>query len=729
MMRTMMMNPRWSTLLVICVVSLSALESTAQLLRRDSVTQQGERLSMYLGGYVGAHGNLHMAQFGALPGVPNCCTSFGSTLSLGLAGGVSLDIPLSESLEIQNRLGYAGMSATLRSSQQIGNEPVLTDGPIPVEERRAIMVDHTLDAGLAIIALEPSLAVRVGSGLLLSAGVRAGFLLQKTFDQRETLVQPEGYTFSNGSTVRNAAAGDIPDAQAIQLHGSVGVGYEFTLRSGALVRPELRAYVPALAVTSVDWRVVSVQAGVSVRFGVYTPVEAAKEYDTVFVRDTIYAEKAGLAAPRITLQNRVEDEDVQRRGDVEYHTITIKERYLRETPRSFSPGITSQLMARRDDGTMGPLEAIRVEELDVIESYPLLPQIYYPEGSGDMASTTQRRIAAPDALAFQPTKLERNQLDVYRNVLNIIGHRMSTIPDGKITVSGYCSNAGVEQGNRDISRQRAEGIKEYLVKTWGIAPERIVTRAGLLPAEPANPTTVDGRAENQRVEIETGNPAFLEPVEFRDRDLIINPKTVVVRPTVRDEQGIDEWSLRVSQNGRQLAADDGGGSPRDVTWSVETSETKLQRDGSVIATYRVRDAAGSSVTASDTVAVDYVTLQTMKARQEEGKMVERYSLIVFDFNSARLNPSNQRIMQRVKDRIQPTSKVRIMGFADRQGNPEYNRELARKRCVEAQRALGLSDDRVVIEPVGSDRLLYDNETPEGRSYSRTVQIEVVTPVR
>ena len=187
--------------------------------------------------------------------------------------------------------------------------------------------------------------------------------------------------------------------------------------------------------------------------------------------------------------------------------------------------------------------------------------------------------------------------------------------------------------------------------------------------------------------------------------------------------------IRIAQNGRQLAADDGGGTPRETTWSVDKSDSKLQRDGSVIATYRVRAAAGSSVTASDTVAVDYVTLQTMKARQEEGKMVERYSLIVFDFNSARLNPSNQRIMQRVKDRIQPTSKVRIMGFADRQGNAEYNRELARKRCVEAQRALGLSDDRVVIEPVGSDRLLYDNETPEGRSYSRTVQIEVVTPVR
>ena len=729
MIRAMIKSSRRFTLLVVGLIGLSTINVHAQFVRRDSATQQSERLMMYVGGYAGAHGNLHLAQFGELPGVPNCCTSFGNVFSLGLAAGASLGIPLSQTLELQSRLGYAGLSATLSSSQNIGNEPVLSDGPVPTEERRAIMVDHTLDAGLAMVALEPSLAYRAGSSLLLSAGIRAGFLLQKTFSQRETLVQPEGYTFTNGSTVRNAVEGSIPEAHALQLHGSVGVGYEFALRSGALVRPEVRAYVPVLAVTTVDWRVLSIQAGVSVRFGVYTPIEATKQYDTIIVRDTIIAERAGIAAPRITLQNRIEDEDVQRRGDVEYHTITIKEQYLREVPRSFAPGISSQLMARRDDGTMAPLELIRVEELDVIESYPLLPQIYYPEGRGDLASTSQVRVASSDATSFQLTKLERNQLDVYRNVINVIGYRMSTIPDGKITVQGYCSNAGVEQGKRELSRQRADGIKDYLVSTWGIAPERIVTRAGLLPAEPANPTTADGRAENQRVEIEASNPVFLEPIEFRDRDLIINPKTVLVRPTIRDEQGIDEWSLRVSQNGRQLVADDGGGTPRDVTWSVDKSETKLQRDGSVIATYRVRDAAGTSVIASDTVAVDYITLQTMKARQEEGKMVERYSLIVFDFNSARLNSSNQRIMQRVKDRIQPNSKVRIMGFADRQGNPEYNRELARKRCVEAQRALGLTDERVVIEPVGSDRLLYDNDTPEGRSYSRTVQIEVVTPVR
>jgi outer membrane protein OmpA-like peptidoglycan-associated protein len=86
-------------------------------------------------------------------------------------------------------------------------------------------------------------------------------------------------------------------------------------------------------------------------------------------------------------------------------------------------------------------------------------------------------------------------------------------------------------------------------------------------------------------------------------------------------------------------------------------------------------------------------------------------------------------MDRVKARIQPESKVRIVGYADKTGNPEYNRTLARKRCLEVQKVLGLPDDRVTLEPVGSDRQIFENETPEGRSYSRTVQIELVTPIR
>jgi len=32
-------------------------------------------------------------------------------------------------------------------------------------------------------------------------------------------------------------------------------------------------------------------------------------------------------------------------------------------------------------------------------------------------------------------------------------------------------------------------------------------------------------------------------------------------------------------------------------------------------------------------------------------------------------------------------------------------------------------------PIGSDELIFDNNTPQGRSYSRTVKIIIATPVK
>ena len=70
----------------------------------------------------------------------------------------------------------------------------------------------------------------------------------------------------------------------------------------------------------------------------------------------------------------------------------------------------------------------------------------------------------------------------------------------------------------------------------------------------------------------------------------------------------------------------------------------------------------------------------------------------------------------------------IYGFADRTGSAEINRELAMDRCVSVRDALArsLRGVPVELEAVGSDRLLFDNDLPEGRNYCRTVQIVVET---
>jgi outer membrane protein OmpA-like peptidoglycan-associated protein len=68
----------------------------------------------------------------------------------------------------------------------------------------------------------------------------------------------------------------------------------------------------------------------------------------------------------------------------------------------------------------------------------------------------------------------------------------------------------------------------------------------------------------------------------------------------------------------------------------------------------------------------------------------------------------------------------VTGYSDRIGDAAHNRELSARRADEVLRALDIP--RGYSAGLGEDRRLFDNELPEGRTYSRTVLIRVETPV-
>ena len=692
-------------------------------------TGQTMILKYRLGGFVNAAQSIHFADFGALPGLVSCCQSFNGGSSTTGALGILAEFTLRSGLRIEGRLGYTSLSGSFSRDEKIGNEPILEDGPLPRQTRRDVMVRHDFTSTIPLFTIEPTLVFPVADRVNVQGGFRFGIMGSTNFTQRETLVEPEGYTFLNGSTIRNDVSDPIPLAAVQQMHVIVGARYDLVSNRSYSISPELRYALPLGSISDVSWSVHQVMAGVSVRFGIFRPADAIIVRDTVYRRDTSTIVRRGITEPRVVLSDDDISEDTRRAGDTLYLTTLITEKYTREVPAPFDPGLSVRLVAGGAADSDKDLTRMRIEELDVIENYPMLPQLFFAEGSADLANTKQQLLTTAQTSSFSVASLTRDQIGVYTHLLNIIGQRLSAEPTATITVMGYGSNAGPEQGNRELSRNRAEAVKSYLTATWNIDPARIKTRGGLLPDQPANSSTPEGRAENQRIEITASMPSILEPVEFRDKDLIVSPPVIGIGSQLRQDDDVSSWSLVLEQAGRLLYTAKGDGPPENVSWDASKAANKPRKDDPIVARIRVRNDRGDNVEASDTVAVEYVTLQTMRARQEEGKMVERYSLIVFDFNSAQLNASNQRIVDRVKARIQPETRVRIVGYADRSGNPEYNRNLARKRCLEVQRVLDLSDDRVTLEPVGSDRLIYENETPEGRSYSRTVQIELVTPVR
>lgn len=73
-------------------------------------------------------------------------------------------------------------------------------------------------------------------------------------------------------------------------------------------------------------------------------------------------------------------------------------------------------------------------------------------------------------------------------------------PDSTIVVEGHTDSQGIDSANRELSQKRAQSVREYLV-SHGVASDRI-TSEGFGASRPiADNKSVEGRANNRRVEI------------------------------------------------------------------------------------------------------------------------------------------------------------------------------------------------------------------------------------
>ena len=61
-------------------------------------------------------------------------------------------------------------------------------------------------------------------------------------------------------------------------------------------------------------------------------------------------------------------------------------------------------------------------------------------------------------------------------------------PEATVNISGYTSMSGTDEYNLNLSKKRAEAVKEMLVREGGINPARITT-AGYGKADPVIPET------------------------------------------------------------------------------------------------------------------------------------------------------------------------------------------------------------------------------------------------
>ena len=76
----------------------------------------------------------------------------------------------------------------------------------------------------------------------------------------------------------------------------------------------------------------------------------------------------------------------------------------------------------------------------------------------------------------------------------------------------------------------------------------------------------------------------------------------------------------------------------------------------------------------------------------------------------------------------PDTDIRIIGFTDNTGKVDYNQTLSEKRAKSVYDYLmmqGVSTDRMVYEGKGIHDPVASNDTPEGRSLNRRVEIVIL----
>lgn len=375
-----------------------------------------------------------------------------------------------------------------------------------------------------------------------------------------------------------------------------------------------------------------------------------------------------------------------------------------------------------------------LQEVRVNESLPLLNYIFFDKESSFIPGRYKLFKSPQDTVGFNENALIGTSLIQYYNVLNIIGSRMKAIPNSKITLVGCNDNLDKENGNLELSKARAVAIQDYLISIWGINRNRIKVTNRNIPDLPSPQSTPDGQSENRRVEIQCDSWDVVKPISFGQNELIPSPEKVLFNINVNSDRPVKDWGVMITQEGKLFKTISGTKSGiTSKNWDWTNSENLLTQIEKpfVYTAYVTNSEKDSAFTYNVEIPVKKIRLTNHQEGKIAEKQYEKISLILFDFNKYDLNPQNQRVLDIIYDKITDDASVEVYGYTDDIGSDEVNLDLSNKRAKAVFDTLKKikAAKNYYYEGLGKTKPLYNNLSPEGRFYNRTVQIIVEKDIK
>jgi outer membrane protein OmpA-like peptidoglycan-associated protein len=530
----------------------------------------------------------------------------------------------------------------------------------------------TLKTNLSYITIEPSLRLNAGAtNFYFFAGPRVAFNLSKDYEYTQLKQEDR--------------AGDFSAIDKTIFSGQVGIGYDYLIstpnsKTAVVLSPFLsfHPYFGQEPRTIESLSISTVRTGLALKFGKGSNQTTTENNKVIVpIRDVDFTVKA----PKIIPQKR-----------------------------------------------------------QVSETLPLLNYVFFDKESNKIPNR-YTLLNQNQASNFKEEQLEKEetanmtgrsarQINVYHNILNIVGDRLRSNPESTISLSGASLN-GADEG-----KVFAEEIKEYLVSVFGINSSRITTQGRVKPIVPSEQPGGSKeltllRTGDRRVDITSASPELLlevgggmmKPIQITANQ--VDPlDSHVIFNVDGAEEVLKSWSIAMTdengtvQNFGPYTKNQGSFPGKTILGNRSSGDYKVVMTGVT--------KKGETVKKESTVRL---------VKQDD--LIEkgyRYS-ILFDFDKTKTITSyNDFLKNTVAPLIADGSTVIIHGHTDVVGSEDYNYTLSKERAMETQKLLNNAlkssgKNNVKFETLGFgedvNNAPFDNSTPEERFYNRTVIIDII----
>ena len=376
---------------------------------------------------------------------------------------------------------------------------------------------------------------------------------------------------------------------------------------------------------------------------------------------------------------------------------------------------------------------ITIEELTTIDSSPLLNYVFFDTGQSDIQERYKIFASQEETKTFSENEL-KGSMDKYLHVLNILGSRLRRFPDTHLTIVGCNANFGEEKGRADLSRSRAEAVRAYLKYIWGIDVSRMDVNVRNLPEAPSTSRNEEGRAENQRVELYSESPEILDTTKSTYVQEICDAKAIRISPQISVGYGIKQWKIDLKGDGILVNTLANGIGDLESEFTFDLKEIGFGKIGlyeNIMAEMIIVDEKKQVLKVTGpSASVRFIKRKERVSQKVGYKVLEKYALILFEYDSSEIKGRNRVIVERIIERLKeyPGAIVKIVGHTDNIGKEAYNLSLSKRRAkavygqmIEAGMTSG---DNTTYEGAGPHVPLFDNNLPEGRALNRTVTVSL-----